>query len=97
MESIEAEVDNVRTTGTVNAIEEPEILEKKNSTQESTIEEEATIKSKISEEKATNENEVVSETENEITVDEQNQKKVELVADKRNSDDNTSKIILLEA
>jgi len=94
MESIEAEVDNVCTTGSVNAVEEPEIMEKENSTQESAIEEEAAIKSEISEEKAVNENKVVSETENEITVDEQNQKKEELVADKINSDDNTSEIIL---
>ena len=34
---------------------------------------------------------MVSKTENEITADEQNQKKEELVADKINSNDNTSK------
>ena len=44
---------------------------------------------KIEEEKAVNKNEVVSETENEITVDEQNKDKEGLVSTKIDSDETT--------
>merc|ERR1711862_65466 len=47
-----------------------------------------------SEEKAVNENEVVSEKENEITLEEQNKEKEELVSAKIDIDETTSEIIL---